>query len=111
MITVLEKIFGQRHPSGKNRHERRAEAAIERGKPQAEREKRAEDHHDLQKDQRADRVARRQALSHERALSRKANAGEATPSRLRLRIREMQIKSRAKRAVRNARYRAKHPGV
>lgn len=79
-IEYTKKKYGTLHSSGKNHSERRAEAAKERLKPQAERSKRMEDHLELQKNQRADKVRRKQEAAHARAVARKDVAKGIKPS-------------------------------
>lgn len=79
-VIYSKKKFGTLHPSGLNRAQRRAEAAIERGKPEADRKKTKEDVHDREKQHRADKVRRKQDAAHARAVARKEAAKGIKPS-------------------------------
>lgn len=104
------KIFGRLHESGKNRHQRRAEATIECGIPEAYRIRHEEDLRDIRKEAIAKRVAKQHAAAHQRALTRHEMASGKprliTRAREALRIRSERIA--AEKKTRNARYKATH---
>ena len=65
------KRYGKLHPSGLNRHQRRAAIAIERG-AEAERQKQiGRDQQVLARKLRAERVHRRETTAQQKALARK----------------------------------------
>lgn len=59
----------------------------------------------------AGRVARKQTLAHERAVTRRASAGPRQPSKFRLRLAEMRAQRISRRAGRRAAYASKHPAT
>lgn len=71
----IDEAMGQKRPM--NRHERRKQAAIERGNPHFNRRMGAYKTMGIQADQRREATRRRQEAAHKRALLRKKNAQAA----------------------------------
>lgn len=105
------KTYGKLHHSGKNRAQRRAEAAGIRHTASRRLKKKAEDMHEANKAVIAARVARKQSAAHDRALKRKEERKGITPGVLTRAQRKLQDALRARRekkARRQAAYNRKH---
>ncbi len=97
--------YGQLHPSGMNRKQRRTEAAQLRGTDTRLQKSLAEDEHERKKIHTAKRVAKKQGAAHERAIARKEAKKGIKPSLTKRATRAIQA-SLQKHAQRKARKQA-----